>query len=162
MDRIVARYVLVRANAYSKVRQQAARVVRSRYSTALRTVRKGDRRLPSPYQPAFRDKYGRVYERPQLASESLRFRLLTNTINEDLSLSVEDLRAWVEDFLRLSSLKLLEGSDCNEVSHALVQMKVNYHTLTPIIIRWFVPCIILTGNIEQKRIEGSERRYKSW
>ncbi|KAL9026964.1 MAG: hypothetical protein Q9196_004451 [Gyalolechia fulgens] len=67
----------------------------------------GNKRKPKPKD------YQKVHEK-QLASEAQRFRLVTDTINKDLSLSVGDLDVWVADFLKLSLHKLLDGSDCNK------------------------------------------------
>lgn len=156
MDRGVTRYALRCINARCKAGQQAAR-----FSTASRVLGKGSNRPSKLYQPSFLEDHQKVYKK-QLASEAERFRLLTDSINKDLSVSAEDLGIWVADFLHLSLDKLLEGSDCSEASYFLKYAKVKDYHLTAIINRWFEFCTILTENIDQTRTTRIEKRYNNW
>ena len=132
MDRAITRYAPFPVRVYCLLRQPAIRAVRSSFSTTSRTARKKNWDWR---QSNFPKKNKLSFKQQQEAPESLRFRLLTDTINHNLSSSVEEVGVWIKDFLKLSSLNLLDGNDCTEVIYALTPQEVNNHNLTDIVIR---------------------------
>ncbi|KAL8840921.1 MAG: hypothetical protein Q9170_001114 [Blastenia crenularia] len=128
MDRSIAHNAILRVNAYRHIRQRATRLIRSRSNATPKTARKGSglsldqhqRHLPFP------NKYLTRHGRPQQESPALRFRLLTDSINKNLSPSDKDLQAWVQDFLSLGSLQLLRVYDCNEAIRILHNLDRKY------------------------------------
>ncbi|KAL8943314.1 MAG: hypothetical protein Q9216_001157 [Gyalolechia sp. 2 TL-2023] len=122
MDSGVTRHALRFMNAGCKISQQAAR-----FSAASQVLRNRNDRPAQLYQPSLQKGYQKEYKKP-FAPEAQRFRLLTDSINKDLSVSVEYLGVWVADFLRLSLHKLLDGSDSSEVVRILHNLDRKYRS----------------------------------
>lgn len=125
MDRNVSRYAARHCYLQCASREMPA-VFRASFATVLnrklaaRSVGKISRRkskgqLPKPNQHSPSGAFS-VYESLQPTRLALLgFRKDTDTIGQTLRISPDGLRTWVEDFLQLGRLKLVEDRDSGEV-----------------------------------------------
>ncbi|KAL8930873.1 MAG: hypothetical protein Q9208_000414 [Pyrenodesmia sp. 3 TL-2023] len=121
MDRSATLYAPWIASVRSTIALQLApKSTQPAYSTSARLASLSrPRPLKKQHRCSVSQKVKDGQNRPQTGTQVLHFRQFADVINDSLSVTAEDLSAWIQQFLKLGSSQLLDGDDCGEVVRVL-------------------------------------------